>query len=67
MIYKFKKDGVDFEIELMQELDNGKILSEQVILSVNDFDSEEWNSIHLSKKDVYHLIGALHLLHKEMK
>ena len=66
MIYKFKKDGVDFEIELMQDLDNGKILSEQVVLSVSDY-SEEWNSIHLSKKDVYHLIGALHLLHKEMK
>ena len=67
MIYKFKKDGVDFEVELIQDLDNGKVLSEHIVLSVNDFDTDEWNSIHLNKKDVYHLIGALHLLHKEMK
>lgn len=67
MIYKFKKDGVDFEVELIQDLDNGKVLSEHVVLSVSDFDTDEWNSIHLNRKDVYRLIGALHLLHKEMK
>lgn len=67
MIYKFQKDCVDLEVELIQEKDISVVLQEFTTISIKYFESKDWLSICLSKQDVYHLIGALHLLHKEMK
>ena len=66
MIYKFSIEGIDLEIELIQEKDAEKVLKENTSISIKDY-NERWITIDLSKKNVYHLIGALHLLHKEMK
>ena len=66
MIYKFSNEGIDLEIELIQEKDAEKVLKENTSISIKDY-NERWITIDLSKKNVYNLIGALHLLHKEMK
>lgn len=50
------------EVELFQDEDN---LKDYVTFSINVDDN--WRDISLDKQDVYHLIGALHLLQKEMK
>jgi hypothetical protein len=58
MIYKFNDKEKNLEIELLSE--------KTVIFSIFN----ECNNpvrISLSKKDIYHLIGSLHLLQKEMK
>jgi|688.fasta_scaffold505626_1 hypothetical protein len=68
MIYKFSNDGIDLEIELIQEKEGGIVLEENTVFSMKHYqNSDEWISINLDKKDVYRFIGALHLLHKEMK
>jgi len=67
MIYKFSSDGVDLEIELIQDKDVEKVLRESTNISITQHYDDTCISIGLSKKNVYHLIGALHLLHKEMK
>ena len=67
MIYKFSSDGVDLEIELMQHKDGEKVLREATNIAITQHYDDTCISIDLSKKNVYHLIGALHLLHKEMK
>jgi len=68
MIYKFSNDGIDLEIELIQEKDGDIVLEENTVFSMGHYkNSDEWISIHLNKKNVFRLIGALHLLHKEMK
>jgi len=64
MIYKFEcneiKDSA-MEVELRDDLSSGYV-------SFTFDNSEELPmSIFLSKKDVYHLVGALHLIQKEMK
>lgn len=67
MIYKFKEGSNVLEIELMNE--ENQNLFDHVVLSVKDNQSEsnDWHNIAINKKDVFRLIGALHLLHKEMK
>lgn len=67
MIYKFEKDSIDLEVELVQENDESIVLQEFTNISLKYFESQDWLTISLTKKDVYHLIGALHLIHKEMK
>lgn len=58
MIYKFEKVSSDLELKNF----NGQELELRIITPESD-----GCIIYLDKKDVYHLIGALHLLHKEMK
>jgi hypothetical protein len=67
MIYKFSNDGIDLEIELIQDKDGEKVLKEDTCISIKQSNDMDWMTIGLSKKNVYHLIGALHFLHKEMK
>jgi hypothetical protein len=67
MIYKFSNEGVDLEIELIQDKDGEKVLREETNIAITQHYDDTCISIGLSKKDVYHLIGALHLLQKEMK
>ena len=66
MIYKFENDFSVLEVELFNEENQSQELLDNVLISIKNKD-EVWYSIPLIKKDVYHLIGALHLLHKEMK
>lgn len=58
MIYKFEKVSSDLEIKNFND--------DELELRIINPESDEC-IIYLDKKDVYHLIGALHLLHKEMK
>jgi hypothetical protein len=65
MIYKFEclsNDGGTMEVELLNE----DAISDCAVISIRNSEDDKWRTIHLSKKNVYHLIGALHLLHKEM-
>jgi len=60
MIYKFECKEIDscnIEIELRDE---------RLVFTIEEQGSIPL-SIFLDKKDVYHLIGALHLIHKEIK
>ena len=63
MIYKFKQEDQDsiLEVENITESEQISIV-ELTILTPNGT-----TSILLYKEDIYKLIGALHLLHKEMK
>ena len=64
MIYKFECNELEdsfMEVELRDDLS-----SEYVQFTI-EYPKDIPLCILLSKKDVYHLIGALHLLHKEMK
>lgn len=66
MIYKFKDvsgNPINLELELNKEMFENPVLDLRLMVTVND---KELN-ILLDNKDVYHLIGALHLLQKEMK
>lgn len=69
MIYKFEQDGMVLEVAFMQDFDTEtkELMYECINLSVKKWNEEHWISIGLDKKDVYHLVGALHQLHKEMK
>lgn len=67
MIYKFSNEGVDLEIELIQDKDGEKVLREETNIAIKRHYDNTLICIGLSKKDIYHLIGALHLLQKEMK
>lgn len=58
MIYKFEKVSSDLELKNFNE--------QELELRIINPESDEC-IIYLDKKDVYHLIGALHQLHKEMK
>ena len=62
MIYKFQNKMSSMEVELFTDEDNPK---DYVMFNINVDD--DWRSVSLDKQDVYHLIGALHLLQKEMK
>ena len=66
MIYKFNRLSKELEIELLTSESDKIYNGEYVNISIRELDCE-WNDILLNKKEVYHLIGALHLLHKEMK
>lgn len=69
MIYKFREDFKVLEIELFNEENQLSDMEDYICFAIHDEtrEQDEWVSISLSKKDIYHLIGALHLLHKEMK
>lgn len=68
MIYKFYKpeECVSLEIELFNENNQSKELPDSVEFSLNGDEMNEFMSITLNKHDVYKLIGALHIIHKEM-
>ncbi len=59
MIYKFKDHVQGTELEIEQH--NIDAVSFEITID------EKFLSVSLCKKDIYHLIGALHLLHKEME
>ena len=63
MIYKFEDTRANVSCALEVELNNDK---DKVVFSVEDC-KEFVGSILLSKEDIYSFIGALHLLHKQMK
>lgn len=67
MIYKFEcsEESNEMEVTLFNDENQSKELKEVVTFSIND--NNKWYYCSLNKKDVYHLIGALHQLHKEMK
>lgn len=67
MIYKFEDyagNPVNMEIQKDNEMyENCEVVLIKTTCTMN----ESSFTIELSKKEVYHLIGALHFLHKEMK
>jgi len=63
MIYKFKREEQRSILEVEPVFDDAPLdIVELTIMTDNGT-----RSISLYKDDVYKLIGALHLLHKEMK
>lgn len=58
MIYKFKDLDATMEVELID--DENRV---NFMIETEDFQT----MINLEQKDVFRLIGALHLLYKEMK
>lgn len=62
MIYKFEKERSCMEVQLIND---DPSISEYVEFSIDD--DNDITTVTLNKKDIYHLIGALHLLQKEMK
>jgi hypothetical protein len=68
MIYKFETYVIPsvLEVELTETDEIGNNF-QVVLFSIDQENSGDWHSIELTKDDVYKLIGALHLLHKEMK
>lgn len=63
MIYKFRQEEQDCILEIEPVLDEVSIdMVELTIITVNG----NW-SVCLYKDDLYKLIGALHVIHKEMK
>ena len=65
MIYKFETKHTVLEIELSKAEDEEE--NDTVMVSVKYSDMIGFVTKSLFKNDVYKLIGALHLLHKEMK
>lgn len=68
MIYKFieHETGMFMEIEQFNESNQSIELPDTICFSIGE-DGANIYHIHLLKDDIYKLIGALHLLHKEMK
>ena len=66
MIYKFTQQEACINMEVEHFKDNLKEIPDSICFSIGESD-DDMKQIHLSKEDVYKLIGALHLLHKEMK
>lgn len=65
MIYKFQKLHSELEVELSKAGDDEDY--DTVMISVKYDDQNTWVTSSLDKNDIYHLIGAFHLLHKQMK
>jgi hypothetical protein len=65
MIYKFENKHAVLEVELSKAEDEEE--NDTVMVSVKYGDMIGFVTKSLFKSDVYKLIGALHLLHKEMK
>jgi hypothetical protein len=66
MIYKFQEQtagGAILEFTLI----NAKDELSFILVEFDEDSTPITNQIHLSKDDVFKMIGALHLLHKEMK
>lgn len=67
MIYKFEDCGGD-PICLEVAVNSDDYQFDVIDFTTIIFSPEKHLvSLQLTKKDIYHLIGALHLLHKEMK
>lgn len=69
MIYKFYRPETSnsLEFELLNETNQSIGLPDVLNVSITDLETDEMLLVDLTKQDVYRLIGALHLLHKEMK
>ena len=69
MIYKFYRPETSnsLEFELFNETNQSMGLPDVVNVSITDLETDEMLLVDLTKQDVFRLIGALHLLHKEMK
>jgi hypothetical protein len=67
MIYKFETYVIPsiMEVELT-ETDEIEKNYQVVLFAIKEQGFEDWHSIELNKDDIFKLIGALHLLHKEM-
>lgn len=67
MIYKFETYVIPsiMEVELTETDEIGNN-SQVVLFAIKEQGFDDWHTIELSKDDVFKLIGALHLLHKEM-
>jgi hypothetical protein len=65
MIYKLKEENSPMQMEIRKESEFYE--HETLEIKVICGDEDDSHMIRITKKDVYHLIGALHLLHKEMK
>ena len=67
MIYKFETYVIPsiMEVELTETDEIGNN-SPVVLFAIKEQGFDDWHTIELSKDDVFKLIGALHLLHKEM-
>jgi hypothetical protein len=63
MIYKFRQDDQDTILEVENITDDAPV----GIVELSIITPKGTKSICLYKDDVYKLIGALHLLHKELK
>ena len=61
MIYKFKDEELNSTLEL--EKRDGNIVEISIKF---DHDDDVWRNIFLNKEDVFKLIGALHLIQKEL-
>jgi hypothetical protein len=64
MIYKFEDYDTIMEVELFNEDNSGELI-DKVDFTITQ--EKGFFNVRLKKKDVFMLIGALHLLHKEMK
>lgn len=62
MIYK-----LECKNEKLKSIEFEKVDEEHLLITIINKCKDEEQSLFLNKKDVYYLIGALHLLHKEMK
>lgn len=62
MIYK-----LECQNEKLKSIEFEKVDEEHLLITIINRYEDEMQSLFLNKKDVYYLIGALHLLHKEMK
>ena len=70
MIYKFctpEQPTRSLEFQLFNEFNQPEECPEVVSVSIIEDETEECFSVELTKRDVFRLIGAFHLLHKEMK
>jgi hypothetical protein len=62
MIYK-----LECQNENRKSIEFEKVDEENLLITIINGYEDEIQSLFLNKKDIYYLIGALHLLHKEMK
>jgi len=66
MIYKFAdyESAIDMEVN---HIENTNPEPDSILFTIKTDEEALELNIHLNKKEVFKLIGALHLLHKEMK
>jgi hypothetical protein len=65
MIYKFE-DASENPLSIEFTKGNVGYENDNLIVTTYRTDCQNYLSINLSKKDLYHLIGALHLIQKEI-
>lgn len=65
MIYKFQ-DASENPLSIEFTKGNVGYENDNLIVTTYRTDCQNQLSISLSKKDIYHLIGALHLIQKEL-